>query len=80
MAVLLSLMIGSSAEDFELYKADWGSSKKLELKSDVLLENVRSVVKQLQVGICLRHLLVSSYNLKCMSFTLCSVVKEAQSA
>lgn len=52
---MLSLMIGSSAEDFELYKTDWNSSSKLELKSDVLLENIRSVVKQLEVSICQRH-------------------------
>lgn len=47
--MLLGLMIGSRAEDFELIKNEWGGSMKLELKSDVLLENVRSVVKQIQV-------------------------------
>lgn len=51
MAALLSLMIGSSAEDFELYKTDWDFCIKLDVTSDVLLENVRSVVKQLQVRV-----------------------------
>lgn len=45
VAVLLGLMIGSRAEDFELFE----NRKRLELKSDVLLENVRSVVKQIKV-------------------------------
>lgn len=42
---MLGLMIGCRAEDFELFK----DKRKLELKSDVLLENVRSVVKQMKV-------------------------------
>lgn len=46
---MLGLMIVSRAEDFELIKSEWDGSQKLELKSDVLLENVRSVVKQIQV-------------------------------
>lgn len=36
---------------FELYKTDWGFCIKIEVTSDVLLENVRCVVKQLQVRV-----------------------------
>lgn len=46
---MLGLMIGSRAEDVELFKSNWNSTKKLQLKSDVLLENVRSVLKQMEV-------------------------------
>lgn len=49
VAVLLSLMIGSSAEDFQMYKIDWNRTEEIQLKSDVLLDNVRSVVKQIKV-------------------------------
>ncbi|XP_029930833.1 telomerase protein component 1 [Myripristis murdjan] len=48
VAVLLSLMIGYSAEDFKLCLADWNHSEEAKLKSDVLLENVRSIIKQIQ--------------------------------
>ncbi|XP_068460550.1 telomerase protein component 1 [Clinocottus analis] len=48
VAVLLSLMIGSSAEDSELCIYDWSHSRSVELKSDVLLDNVRSVMKQIK--------------------------------
>ncbi|XP_031721049.1 telomerase protein component 1 [Anarrhichthys ocellatus] len=48
IAVLLSLMIGSSAEDFQLCLQDWRHSQEVELKSDVLLDNVRSVMKQMK--------------------------------
>lgn len=47
--MLLGLMIGSRAEDIELFKSSWSSCKKLQLESDVLLENVRSVLKQMKV-------------------------------
>nr|XP_046265032.1 telomerase protein component 1 [Scatophagus argus]XP_046265033.1 telomerase protein component 1 [Scatophagus argus] len=46
VAVLLSLMIDCSAEDCLLYLVNWNSYKKVELKSDVLLDNVWSVLKQ----------------------------------
>ncbi|XP_037643580.1 telomerase protein component 1 isoform X2 [Sebastes umbrosus] len=49
MAVLLGLMIGSSAEDSQLCLFDWSHSLEVELKSDVLLDNVRSVMKQIKV-------------------------------
>ncbi|XP_035764298.1 telomerase protein component 1 [Neolamprologus brichardi] len=48
VAVLLALMISSSTEDCELcitYSNQW---KEAKLKSDVLLENVRSVLKQIK--------------------------------
>ncbi|XP_034743030.1 telomerase protein component 1 isoform X2 [Etheostoma cragini] len=48
-AVLLSLMIGSSAEDSQICIYDWNCSKEVSLKSDILLDNVRSVMKQIQV-------------------------------
>ncbi|XP_042353328.1 telomerase protein component 1 isoform X2 [Plectropomus leopardus] len=48
MAVLLSLMIGSSAEDCQLCLVDWRYSEEVKLKSDVLLDNVRSVMKQIK--------------------------------
>lgn len=50
VAVLLSLMIGSSAEDFQLYLSFWGSLKEIKLQSDVLLENVKNVIKQIEVS------------------------------
>lgn len=46
---MLGLMIGSRAEDFEIFKAQWSGSTKLKMSSDVLLENVRSVLKQIMV-------------------------------
>ncbi|XP_068587704.1 telomerase protein component 1 isoform X2 [Cebidichthys violaceus] len=48
VAILLSLMIGSSAEDFQLCLQDWCHCQEAELKSDVLLDNVRSVMKQMK--------------------------------
>ncbi|XP_032388427.1 telomerase protein component 1 isoform X2 [Etheostoma spectabile] len=49
VAVLLSLMIGSSAEDSQICIYDWNCSQEVKLKSDILLDNVRSVMKQIQV-------------------------------
>lgn len=49
VSVLLSLMIASSAEDSQLCLVDWGHSEEAKLKSDVLLDNVRSVMKQIKV-------------------------------
>ncbi|XP_067462602.1 telomerase protein component 1 [Thunnus thynnus] len=46
VAVLLSLMIGSSAEDAQLCLMGFNHSEEVKLKSDVLLDNVRSVIKQ----------------------------------
>ncbi|KAM6989331.1 telomerase protein component 1 [Tautogolabrus adspersus] len=48
IAVLLSLMICSSAEDCQLCMYDWRHGQEVKLKSDVLLDNVRSVVKQMK--------------------------------
>ncbi|XP_067330368.1 telomerase protein component 1-like isoform X2 [Channa argus] len=48
VAVLLSLMIGSSAEDCQLCLMDYYNIKEVELKSDVLIENVRVVMKQIK--------------------------------
>ncbi|KAI4809966.1 hypothetical protein KUCAC02_018817 [Chaenocephalus aceratus] len=45
-AALLSLMIGSSAEDSHITLVSHSCFKEVELKSDVLLDNVRSVMKQ----------------------------------
>lgn len=50
VAALLSLMIGSSAEDFQLYWSFYRGFMELKLESDVLLDNVRSVVKQMTVS------------------------------
>ncbi|XP_026229628.1 telomerase protein component 1-like isoform X2 [Anabas testudineus] len=48
VAVLLSLMIASSAEDIQLYTNDGDIVREVQLKSDVLLENVHSVKKQIK--------------------------------
>uniref|UniRef100_UPI0037E81F20 telomerase protein component 1 n=1 Tax=Semicossyphus pulcher TaxID=241346 RepID=UPI0037E81F20 len=48
IAVLLSLMIHSSAEDGQLGVYSWNNCEEVKLKSDVLLDNVRSVVKQMK--------------------------------
>lgn len=50
LAALLSLMIGSSAEDFQLYQCSYRGAVELKLESDVLLENVTSVIKQMTVS------------------------------
>ncbi|KAM3866164.1 telomerase protein component 1 [Diretmus argenteus] len=50
MAVLLSLMIAYSAEDAKLCLVNWRDGcEEVKLKSDVLLDNVRSVIKQIKV-------------------------------
>ncbi|CAK6973113.1 LOW QUALITY PROTEIN: telomerase protein component 1 [Scomber scombrus] len=49
VAVLLSLMISSSAEDVQLCLLSYDHGEEVKLKSDVLLDNVRSVVKQAKV-------------------------------
>ncbi|XP_039999978.1 telomerase protein component 1 isoform X2 [Xiphias gladius] len=48
VAVLLSLMISSSAEDSQLHLTGWSHGEEVKLKSDVLLENVRSVMTQMK--------------------------------
>ncbi|XP_028448639.1 telomerase protein component 1 isoform X2 [Perca flavescens] len=48
VAVLLSLMIGSSAEDSQICICDWNSREEVKLKSDVILDNVRIVMKQIK--------------------------------
>ncbi|KAL6103821.1 tep1 [Pungitius sinensis] len=47
-AALLSLMIASSAEDCRLCLYSWKNSEEVKLESDVLLDNVRSLVKQMK--------------------------------
>ena len=51
VATLLSLMICSSAEDGQLHLVDYDHGEEAKLKSDVLLENVRSCMAQGKVGI-----------------------------
>lgn len=48
---MLALMISSSAEDSELCLTCYGEWEEVTLKSDVLLENVRSLVKEMKVHI-----------------------------
>ncbi|XP_049888722.1 telomerase protein component 1 isoform X1 [Epinephelus moara] len=55
IAVLLSLMVVSSAEDSQLCLIDWSHSQEIELKSDVLLDNVRSVIKQIKACSGISH-------------------------
>lgn len=50
VAVLLSLMIASSAEDVRLFRSLYCGFIELKLESDVLLENVRGVIKQMKVS------------------------------
>ncbi|XP_076601969.1 telomerase protein component 1 isoform X2 [Chaetodon auriga] len=50
VAALLSLMIGSSAEDLQLFLVDWNHSQEIKLKSDVLLDNVRTVIKHVKAN------------------------------
>lgn len=50
IAVLLSLMIGSAAEDVQLFRSVYNGFKELKLESGVLLENVKSVIKQVTVS------------------------------
>ncbi|KAM8849775.1 telomerase protein component 1 isoform 2-T4 [Spinachia spinachia] len=45
---LLSLMIASSAEDCQLCLHTWNHSQEVMLESDVLLDNVRSLLKQMK--------------------------------
>ncbi|XP_038859161.1 telomerase protein component 1 [Salvelinus namaycush] len=49
VAVLLSLMIAHSAEHPQLIHFCWWGCAEVELKSDVLLDNVRHVMKQVEV-------------------------------
>ncbi|XP_067330361.1 telomerase protein component 1-like isoform X1 [Channa argus] len=51
LPVLLSLMIGSSAEDCHMFLHNWKRMEEIKLTSDVLLENVRSVMKRVKVHI-----------------------------
>lgn len=46
---MLSLMIASSAEDCQLCLHSWRNSEEVKLESDVLLDNVRSLLKQMKV-------------------------------
>ncbi|XP_053738812.1 telomerase protein component 1 isoform X3 [Synchiropus splendidus] len=47
VASLLALMLASCCEDASIFITEWGRQHKVSLKSDVLLENVRSVVKRM---------------------------------
>lgn len=53
MAALLALMISSSAEDYRLCLSMYGRCKEVQLKSDVLLDNVKSLMKDVKVCIVL---------------------------
>ncbi|XP_029970146.1 telomerase protein component 1-like [Salarias fasciatus] len=48
VAALVALLIRSSAEDCQFCLVDYGHCEEVELKSDVLLDNVRTVVKQIK--------------------------------
>ena len=62
---MLSLMIRSSAEDVQLYLLSYNHGEEVKLKSDVLLDNVRTVVKQAKVG---DLLYVAYHEMKSFSF------------
>ncbi|XP_061587905.1 telomerase protein component 1 isoform X2 [Cololabis saira] len=49
VGAMLALMINSSAEDCRLYMLQDNQCKEATLESDVLLDNVRSVIKQMEV-------------------------------
>ncbi|XP_044076665.1 telomerase protein component 1 isoform X2 [Siniperca chuatsi] len=66
VAVLLSLMIGSSAEDSRLCLAGWSHCEEVTLKSDVLLDNVRTVMKQIKACLDRSHDEKDSNNLSTM--------------
>lgn len=70
VAVLLSLMIRSSAEDTQLCLINGMTGDDVDLKSDVLLDNVRSVVKQAKVRNHLLHPVPSSLSYK-ITFFIC---------
>ncbi|XP_029970143.1 telomerase protein component 1-like isoform X2 [Salarias fasciatus] len=48
VAALVALLIRSSAEDCQFCLVDHGHCEEIKLKSDVLLDNVRTVVKQMK--------------------------------
>ncbi|XP_077471259.1 telomerase protein component 1 isoform X2 [Stigmatopora argus] len=48
VTVLLSLMIASSCEDVHVYLLDYNKYSAAQLESDMVLENVRSVMQQIQ--------------------------------
>ncbi|KAK2822732.1 hypothetical protein Q5P01_022797 [Channa striata] len=50
VAVFLSLMIASNAEDCQIYLNVWNHFEEVKLKSDVLLANFRSVMKRVKSG------------------------------
>lgn len=69
VSVLLSLMIASCVEDCQLYSHNFKHVDEVKLKSDDILENVRIIVKQIQVRIFSVALFVFfSPSGKCSSF------------
>ncbi|CAN9503016.1 unnamed protein product [Ophioblennius macclurei] len=48
VAALIALMLKSSAEDCQLCLMNYDSGKEVKTKSDVLLENVRPLIKQMK--------------------------------
>lgn len=65
VGALLSLMIASSAEDCQLLLIDWVHCEEIKLKSDVLLDNIRTVVKQMaKTRVCC----FLSWNPSCISY------------
>lgn len=76
MAVLLSLMIGSSAEDFKLYLSFWRGLKEIKIESDVLLDNVKGVIKQLKVSISASFLFFFNlFKIFSIAFTQCDLIE-----
>lgn len=49
VTVLLSLMIANSCEDARVLLLDYSNYEEAQLKSDILLDNVRSVMQQIKV-------------------------------
>lgn len=73
VAVLLSLMIGSSAEDFKLYLSFWRGLKEIKIESGVLLDNVKGVIKQLKVSISASFFIFQRFF--SIAFTQCDLIE-----
>lgn len=69
VAALLALMISSSAEDHQLFLNNYSCCKEAQLKSNVLLDNVKSLMKDVKVGFSSFAFLVIKSVLILMSIT-----------
>ena len=58
LGALLSLMIGSSAEDFSLVLTFCSYWEAVKLESDALLQNVRTVTKRIKVCLIYNHVVI----------------------